>query len=82
MQNYRCSDDSYVGDIPLTPLAAKTGSENDLDWNTFAISKDGKRAYCASWTQNGRVCAVDLENMKLIHYSPVLYWPHGPCSEP
>lgn len=77
MQKFRCSDDSYVGDIPLTPLAAGKGPEDDLNWNTFVISKDGKRAYCASWTQGGRVCSVDLENMKFIHYSALLYFPHG-----
>lgn len=82
MQKFRCSDDTWVGDIPLTPLAAGTGSENNLDWNTFVISRDGKRAYCSSLNQNGRVSAVDLENRKLIHYSPVLYWPHGTVLSP
>lgn len=77
MQKFRCSDDSYVGVIPLTPLAAQTGTQDDLDWNTFVISKDGKRAYCASWTKNGRVAALDLENRKLLHYSSLLYFPHG-----
>lgn len=77
MQKFRCSDDRYVGDIPLTPLAANTGSENDQEWNTFIITKDGKRAYCASLTNNGRISAVDLENRKLIHYSKSLYYPHG-----
>ncbi|WP_317899525.1 YncE family protein [Aurantibacillus circumpalustris] len=77
MQKYRCSDDSYVGDIPLTPLAAGSGPENNLDWNTFIISKDGKRAYCASYNPSGRVSAVDLEKMKLIAYSGVLSSPHG-----
>jgi DNA-binding beta-propeller fold protein YncE len=77
LQKFRCSDDSYVGSIPLTPLAAGTGTENNLDWNTFVISSDGKRAYCASWTRNGRVSAVDLENARLLHYSPVLFEPHG-----
>ncbi len=77
MQKFRCSDDSYVGDIPLTPLAAGKGSENDLDWNTFVITKDSKKAYCVSWTANGRVAAVDLENKKLINYSSALYYPHA-----
>jgi len=77
MQKFRCSDDSYVGDIPLTPLAAGSGTENNLDWNTFIISKNGKRAYCTSLSASGRVCAVDLENRKLLAYSPVLANPHG-----
>lgn len=77
MQKFRCSDDSYVGSIPLSPLAAGTGTDNAQDWNTFVISKDSKRAYCVSWTQSGKVAAVDLENMKLIHYLGGQYYPHG-----
>ena len=77
MQKYRCSDDSYVGDIPLTPLAAGTGPEDLADWNTFIISKDGKRAYCSSLSPSGRVSAVDVEKMKLVAYSGVLSNPHG-----
>ncbi len=77
MQKFRCSDDSYVGDIPLTPLAAGNGSDNAMDWNTFVISKDSKRAYCVSWTASGKVAAVDLDNMKLIHFIGGQYYPHG-----
>lgn len=77
MQKFSCADDRHIKDIPLTPLAAGTGSENNLDWNTFIISKDSKRAYVVSWTQNGRVSAVDLENESLINYSASLYYPHG-----
>ena len=77
MQKYRCSDDSYVGDIPLTPLAAGTGAGNAQDWNTFVITKDSKRAYCVSWTASGKVAAVDLENRKLLHFLGGQYYPHG-----
>lgn len=77
MQKFRCSDDSYVGDIPLTPLAAGTGVENIQEWNTFIISKDGKRAYCTSLNSNGRICGVDLVNMKLLYFSGLLSYPHG-----
>ncbi|MEI8137703.1 MAG: YncE family protein [Bacteroidota bacterium] len=77
MQKFRCSDDSYIGDIPLSPLAAGTGTSNAQDWNTFVISKDSKRAYCVSWTASGKVAAVDLENMKLIHFLGGQYYPHG-----
>ncbi len=77
MQKYRCSDDSYVGNIPLSPVAAGTGSTNALDWNTFVISQDSKRAYCVSWTASGKVAAVDLENMKLIHFLGGQYFPHA-----
>lgn len=80
MQKFRCSDDSYVGQIPLTPYAAGISSDPLADannWNTFVISADSKRAYCVSWQSNGRVCAVDLENMKFLHDLPALDNPHG-----
>jgi len=78
MQKFKCSDDSYVGEIPLAPLAAGTGSNNALDWNTFIISKDSKRAYCVSWTPSGCIAAVDLENKKLLHFiGGQNYYPHA-----
>ena len=80
MQKFRCSDDSYVGDIPLTDVAAghSTDPAHDAqDWNTFVISKDSKRAYCVSWTASGKISAVDLENMKLLHFIGGQYYPHG-----
>ncbi len=79
MKKYRCSDDAFVADIPLTPLAAKTGTQNALDWNTFVISDDGKRAYCVSWTAVGAVSTVDLLNHRLIRMSPGWNYPHGIC---
>jgi YVTN family beta-propeller protein len=77
MQKFRCSDDSFVGNIPMTPLANGSGTQDDLSWNTFVISNDGKRAYCTSLNANGRVTAVDLENRKLLAYSGLLANPHG-----
>jgi DNA-binding beta-propeller fold protein YncE len=77
MQKFRCSDDSHVGDIPLTPLAANTGTDDIQEWNTFVITKDGKKAYCAALDPNGRVSSVDLENMKFIAMSGLLSNPHG-----
>lgn len=78
MQKFRCSDDSYVGDIPLSPKAAGTNLTVDgFDWNTMVITSDSKKAFCVSWTQNGRVAAVDLVNRKLLHYLPNLNYPHG-----
>jgi YVTN family beta-propeller protein len=79
MQKFRCSDDSYIGAIPLTPAAAGTGVADAQDWNTLVISKDSKRAYCVSWTQNGKISSVDLENMKLIHHYGGWSFPHGIC---
>ncbi len=78
MQKFDCSNDSYIGDIPLTPVAAGTSSIGDaLDWNTFVISNDSKRAYCVSWQTNGKVCAVDLEKRKLLHFVGGMFNPHG-----
>lgn len=78
MQKFKCSDDSYVGEIPLSPLAAGTGITNALDWNTFVITKDSKRAYCVSWTPSGCIAAVDLEKQKLIHFiGGQNYYPHA-----
>jgi DNA-binding beta-propeller fold protein YncE len=79
MQKYSCADDKLVGNIPLTPLAAGTGVADALDWNTFTISSDGKRAYVVSWTFSGKVAAVDLENMKLLHYLGGFNNPHAVC---
>lgn len=80
MQKFRCSDDTYVGDIPLTPRAANLTtdpSQDALDWNAFVISADGKRAYCTSWTQSGKVSVVDLENMRFVRWLGGQYYPHG-----
>lgn len=77
MQKYSCVDDRLIGNIPLSPLAAGTGIDDAQDWNTFVISKDGKRAYCVSWTASGKVVAVDLEKMKLLHYLGGQIFPHG-----
>lgn len=80
MQKFRCSDDSYVGDIPLSPYAAGTSLNTDddaADWNTFAITNDGKFAYCVSWTQNGKISLVDLQERKLVKYVGGQYFPHA-----
>lgn len=79
MQKFSCIDDRHIGNIPLTPLAAGTGPEDALDWNTFVISKDGKRAYCVSWTASGKISSVDLENLKFIRMQGGQYYPHGIC---
>ncbi len=80
MQKFRCSDDSYVGDIPLSPYAAGQSSNPDddaYDWNSFVISKDGKKAYCASLNKNGKLAALDLTNLKLLHYQAGFVYSHG-----
>ncbi len=68
MQKFRCSDDALVGEAVLGA---------NLDWNTFTITDDGKKAFCVAWTSNGHVASVDLVNMKLITNLPGLTYPHG-----
>jgi YVTN family beta-propeller protein len=79
MQKYSCADDKLIGNIPLSPLAAGTGAADAYDWNTFTISSDSKRAYVVSWTFSGKVAAVDLDNMKLLHYLGGFNNPHAVC---
>jgi YVTN family beta-propeller protein len=76
MQKFRCSDDSYVGNIPLTPLAAGTGADDALNWNTFIITKNSKLAYCVSWP-DGKVSCVDLENGKHLKFLGGQHYSHG-----
>lgn len=52
LQKFRTSDDSYVGQINISP-----GS-----WNTISISHDSKTAYLIDWP-GGDIAIVDLENM-------------------
>lgn len=68
MQKYRCSDDALVGEVNLN---------NALDWNTFIITDDGKKAYCVSWTNLGKIASVDLTNMRLINTLFPFSFPHG-----
>ena len=77
LQKYSCLTDQLVAQIPLTPAVAGTGNTDALNWNTFAISKDGKRAYAVSWSQSGAVAALDLEHNRLMHYMAFVYNPHG-----
>jgi len=79
IQQFRCSDYTWVKNIPLTPAAAGTGFADALDWNTLTLSRDGKRAYCVSWTQSGHIAAVDLEQGQLLHYLGGQHYPHGVC---
>lgn len=68
MQKYRCSDDSFVGEVNLN---------NFFDWNTIVISDDSKRAYCVSWVSSGVVISVDLDQMKVINFNFPYFFPHG-----
>ena len=73
MQKYRCSDDVLIGEVNLN---------NFLDWNTFIISDDGKKAFCVAWTSNGRIASVDLEQMKYITALFPIAFPHGIALSP
>lgn len=68
LQKYRCSDDVMVGEAYLGPF---------FDWNTLTISDDGKKAYCVSWVNNGRIVSVDLTQMKVITNYGGYFFPHG-----
>jgi YVTN family beta-propeller protein len=85
MQKFRCDNDSYVGDIPLTPVAAglsTDATEDAVDWNTFVITPDGKSAYCVSWQERGKISWVDLQERKLIKFLGGQHWPHGITLDP
>lgn len=73
MQKYRCSDDAFVGEVNLN---------NYLDWNTFIITDDGKKAFCVAWTNIGRIASVDLTNMKVINVLFPISFPHGVALSP
>lgn len=58
MQKYKTSDDSFVGQAYLGAY---------VNWNTIAISNNGKRGYCVSWQAASRLAVVDLDNMITLH---------------
>lgn len=77
LQKYRTDDNSLVANIPLSPLAAGTGTADAFDWNTLVLTKDDKKAFCVSWQTAGKVACVDLVNHKLLHFVGGMYNPHG-----
>lgn len=77
MQKFSTADNSLIANIPLTPLAAGTGTADAYDWNTLIFTKDNKKAFCVSWQSAGVVACVDLEKHKLIHYVGGMFNPHG-----
>lgn len=52
-QKFRTSDDTFIGQVDITP-----GS-----WNTFSFSPDSKYAYIIDFNTPGRIAVVDCENM-------------------
>ena len=68
MQKYRTSDDSFVAQATLT---------SNVNWNTFSISNDGKRAYCLSWEASSQIAAINLQTMTMLNYTGGLLYGHG-----
>jgi DNA-binding beta-propeller fold protein YncE len=58
LQKYSCADDKLIAEIPMVAGGGALGS-----WNTMAITKDGKKAFCVSL--NGRITCVDLVNNRI-----------------
>ena len=77
LQKFSTSDNTLIANIPLSPLAAGTGTADAFDWNTIVLTKDSKKAYCVSWQTAGKVACVDLVNHKLLHFVGGMYNPHG-----
>jgi YVTN family beta-propeller protein len=67
IQKFNATDDSYVGSV-------KIGIGN---WNTMAITGDGKYAFVVDWNDLGKVAYVDLENLQLIRSYYGFTSPHG-----
>jgi len=68
IQKYRCSDDTFVGEVVIGP---------NYNWHTMTLSDDGKRAYASSFESNGRIAFVDVEHMRLIRNPVGFAFPHG-----
>ncbi len=63
IQKFSTLTDELVAQTDL----GKFGGQPFNNWNTFVISNDDSKAYCASWQNNSRIAVVDLNNMKLLH---------------
>ncbi len=66
-QKYSTSDNAFIGEANIG-----FGS-----WNTFALSSDGKYAYLADWSSNGKVKQVKTDSMIVKNTIGGLQWPHG-----
>ena len=56
VQKYRCSDDTYVGQINI-------GFGN---WNTLLLKDDNKHAFAVDFSSNGNIVYLDLENLVML----------------
>lgn len=66
-QKYRVSDNSFVAEANIG-----FGS-----WNTFALSANGKYAYLADWSSNGKIKQVKTDSMLVKNTLGGLTFPHG-----
>lgn len=70
IQRFDAETDTYSGELIIGPG----------NWNTFAISADGKMGFAVNWAAQGSVTVVNLENMTVIQEykgSGLFEWPHG-----
>ncbi len=67
IQKFSTANDELLGQVEL----------GNGSWNTFAISNDGTKAYCADWSASGKVVAVDLVNYQVLGTYSGLFFPHG-----
>lgn len=67
LQKFSTATDEMLGQVEL-------GSGS---WNTFAITNDGTKAFCADWSSSGKVVAVDLMNYQVLGSYSGLFFPHG-----
>lgn len=70
IQKLSTSGDSIIGQIDI-------GAGN---WNTMAISSDGKKAFAVDFNDDGKIAYINLEAMTLVQYyqgSALFENPHG-----
>ena len=69
VQKYRCSDDTYVGQINI-------GFGN---WNTLLLKDDNKHAFAVDFSSNGNIVYLDLENLVMLksYLGANFDFPHG-----
>jgi YVTN family beta-propeller protein len=76
IEKHRASDDALVGRILLGSSSATAVG----NWNTLALTPDGRYAMVVDWSPNGRIAIVDIENMRWVvtwQGSNYLVQPHG-----
>ncbi|MEO5673691.1 MAG: YncE family protein [Chitinophagales bacterium] len=72
IQKYSAADDSYLGSVDI-------GTGN---WNTMALTPDGKSAFAVDWSDAGKIAFADMENLKFNQYYQGFAYPHGSVINP